>query len=248
MVVEKEPDLGTAAIIAVTGFAMFVPGGVSKRSLAAAVVLAVSGCWLMIKHEPYRLERIENHIQRWSPKNVDDTSYQTVQSELAMATGGVTGIGVGNGRAKQVIPATTTDFIWATLAEEFGLAGSLVVLAVIAAFVWRLLQQSSRAPSRFGSLVLFGLGAWIGIQACVNVMMANGFLPAIGIPGPFLSSGGSGLIALWCAVGLSQSVLSGPILAVVEGKGRQQPRVRRTAVASGSFRGGLLHPTVRGPR
>src|SRR5262249_2869093 len=114
----------------------------------------------------------------------------------------------GAGRAKHVIPATTTDFIMATIGEEFGLLGSLVVIGLIATLVWRLFWLAQRANTKFAMLVLGGVGTWIAVQACTNVMMANGFLPAIGIPLPFISSGGSSLISLWLAMGLCQSVLA----------------------------------------
>ena len=230
--IDKEPDLGTAAILAATAFAMFVFGGVSKRSIAAAVLVAIGGSYALVKQEPYRLERIENHVQRWQPDNVDDTSYQTVQSEVAMAAGGLTGVGIGNGRAKQVIPATTTDFILSTVAEEFGLLGSLAVIGLVGGVVWRLLYMAAHAPSRFGSLALYGFGAWIGIQAAVNVMMANGFLPAIGIPLPFISSGGSSLIALWCGVGMCQSALSGPVPASDSAGGAKSASALQCAVVT----------------
>ncbi|MBN9502491.1 MAG: hypothetical protein BGO01_13830 [Armatimonadetes bacterium 55-13] len=208
VLIEKEPDMGTAAVVAVTTFVMFVIGGVSRASLALAIGLSVLGCWFMVKAQPYRMDRILNHAQRWNPENVDDVGYQTVQSELAMASGGVAGVGIGAGRAKHVIPATTTDFIMATIGEEFGLVGSIAVIGLLAALVWRLFWLASRAHTKFSMLVLAGVGSWIGVQACTNVMMANGFLPAIGIPLPFISSGGSSLIALWFAMGLCQAVLS----------------------------------------
>lgn len=154
------------------------------------------------------MERITSHTARWSAKNVDDQSYQTVQSELAMATGGVLGVGVGAGRAKHVLPATTTDFIMATVAEEFGLVGALAVMAVLAGLVLRLLMLAQRTAAPFARLVLAGTACWLGIQSCVNIMMANGFLPAIGIPVPFLSSGGSSLVALWLVLGICNSVLA----------------------------------------
>ena len=144
-----------------------------------------------------------------------------------MASGGLFGVGIGNGRAKHILPATTTDFIMATIGEEVGLVGSLFVLSIIGAIVWRLKWLASRATDRFASLVLFGTAAWIGIQACVNVMMANGFLPAIGIPLPFISSGGSSLVALWMALGLCQSVLAPQPEPVVEEEARETDRNRR---------------------
>ncbi|MBC8065017.1 MAG: FtsW/RodA/SpoVE family cell cycle protein [Chlorobia bacterium] len=205
--IEREPDLGTAAVVAVTAFVMFILGGVSRSTLIAGALLAAGGTWFMVKAQPYRMERIENHAHRWDPRNVDDVGYQTVQSELAQATGGWIGVGVGAGRAKHVIPATTTDFIMATVAEEFGLLGSVTVLGLLGGLVGRLLWLANRAHTRFAMLVLGGVAAWIGVQTCTNVMMANGFVPAIGIPLPFISSGGSSLIALWLAMGVCQAVL-----------------------------------------
>ncbi len=205
VLIEMQPDLGTAAVIAATAFAMFVPGGVSSKSLLAVVGIAMIGSWLLVLKEPYRLERITHHTQRWSRENVDDTGYQTAQSELAQADGGVIGVGIGGGRVKHLLPATTTDFIMATIGEETGLWGALLILGALGGLVWRLLYLARKATDRFSMLVLYGVGAWLGIQTCVNVMMANAFLPAIGIPLPFISSGGSSLVALWIAMGLCQA-------------------------------------------
>jgi cell division protein FtsW len=200
-----QPDLGTAAVVAVTGFAMFVPGGVSGRSLMILVAIAIGGSWFLVSKESYRMQRITQHSQRWNRDNVDELGYQTAQSELAQADGGVFGVGIGGGRAKHILPATTTDFIMATVGEETGLWGSLLVLGSVGAVVWRVLYLSRKAADRFSMLMLFGIGAWLGIQATVNVMMANAFLPAIGIPLPFISSGGSSLVALWMAMGICQA-------------------------------------------
>lgn len=208
LLIEKEPDMGTGMVVAAAAFAMFIPGGVTRKSILAAVVLAGFGAGAMVYKEPYRLDRIVNHVHRWKGENVDDIGFQTVQSELAMASGGVLGVGIGNGRAKHVLPATTTDFIMATVGEESGLLGSLATLGLVGGIVWRLFYQARRASSRYGMLVLYGVASWFGFQACVNVMMANGFLPAIGIPLPFISSGGSSLIALWLALGVCQSALA----------------------------------------
>lgn len=208
ILIEKEPDMGTGAVVAFVAFCMLFLGGVTKKSLIAATCIAALGVFAMVKQEPYRLERIAQHAHRWDKGTMDDTGYQTVQSELAMASGGIMGTGVGTGRAKHVQPAATTDFIPATIGEEFGLFGMFLTIGVLAALALRMLALSAKAPTKFGSLILSGTAAWIGIQAAVNVMMANGTLPAIGIPLPFISSGGSSLIALWMAVGLCQSVIA----------------------------------------
>jgi cell division protein FtsW len=206
VLIEREPDLGTGAVVAATAYAMFFPGGVSRKSLTLAMVLAVGAVIGMVLQEPYRLERVTNHGSRWEVRNVDDIGWQTVNSEMAMADGGILGVGVGGGRAKHVLPATTTDFVMATVAEEFGVVGALGLLGLLGALVWRILWLAQRAANRFAMLTLYGVGVWIGLQTCVNVMMANGFLMPIGLPLPFISSGGSSLIALWMAIGVCQSV------------------------------------------
>lgn len=208
ILIEFEKDLGTAAVIATTGFAMFFPAGVTRKSIGIALICAFVGTGFAIWKEPYRVERILHHQLRWSDENIDDTEYQSDQAEVAIASGGIIGIGPGPGRAKHVLPASTTDFIMATIGEETGLIGSLFVLGLLAAIVFRLLMLAQRATERFNMLMLYGMAFWIGIQTCVNVMMANAFLPAIGIPLPFISSGGSSLLALWLAMGACQAALA----------------------------------------
>lgn len=238
----KEPDLGTGAMIAVIAFSMFIPGGVSRWSLAAAVALALVMSVVLVMKEPYRLERVANHIHRWEAKNMDDVGYQTVQSETAMANGGAWGVGIGAGRAKHVMPATTTDFIMATIGEEFGLLGALAVIGVLGALVWRLLYLAQRSVDRFRMLVLYGVAAWIAIQASVNIMMANGFLPAIGIPLPFFSSGGSSLLSLWLAIGVCQAMLSPVRVEEKDSEARGHWRGNRGAHLSGPRRRAVRKP------
>lgn len=203
--IEREPDLGTAAVVVFVTVAMMIFSGVSWKSIAALLVLGSIGTAVLVKSQPYRMDRIVNHAQRWEPDHVDDTGYQTTQSETAMASGGWTGVGIGAGRAKHMLPAATTDFIMATIGEEFGLVGSLAILGLLGAIAWRLAVLALRAQTRFAMLILAGTSSWITIQTCTNVMMANGLLPAIGIPLPFVSSGGSSLLALWIAIGLCQA-------------------------------------------
>jgi cell division protein FtsW len=207
VLIELEPDLGTGFIVATTAFALFWVGGVSRKSLVWCLAIAGILLFAIIQLQPYRLERITTHFDRWNPSNVDGIAYQTVQSELAMASGGLVGVGMGVGRAKHVMPAATTDFIAATIGEEFGFLGWLAVVGVLGGITWRLVVNAQRAPTKFGQLALLGFGSWIGMQSVVNLMMANGTAPAIGIPLPFISSGGSSLVALWMAVGISQAAL-----------------------------------------
>lgn len=227
LLIEIEPDLGTAAVVGATAGVMIFVGGISKKSIIACVALCVLGVGVLVVKQPYRMERITSHGDRWSIEHVDDNTYQTVQSEVAMAGGGITGEGLGNGRAKHVLPATTTDFVLATIAEETGLLGSWLILAVMGGLAVRIFYLAQGVKDRFPKLVLTGVGAWIGVQACVNMMMANAFMPPIGIPMPFISSGGSSLLALWLAVGLCQSMLrpapvKGEVLAISDHRWRNR--------------------------
>lgn len=234
--IEREPDLGTASVVLMIMFGMFILGGVSKKSLAMIAAAGVAGLAMLAVMQPYRLERITNHPHRWEKGNVDDIGYQTTYSESAMAAGFVVGVGPGAGAAKHVLPARMTDFIMATIGEEFGVIGSLCVIALMGAITWRLFtlgqEQLARshteedcqkkADHRFAYLVLSGLAVWIGVQSAVNVVMANGTAPPIGIPLPFFSAGGSSLIALWIAVALAnRCAFTGQVVEEVGSEGRR---------------------------
>lgn len=201
-------------------------GNVSSKTLIQTGLVTVLAVGFIVAKEPYRIERFEHHWTRWTDKNVDDTGYQTVQSELAMAAGGFAGVGIGAGRAKHIMPAATTDFVMATVGEEFGFIGSLTIIGLLGALCFRLVALARKTKDEFAMLVLYGVSSWIGVQGAVNVMMANGLLPAIGIPLPFISTGGSSLVALWMAIGLTQAVLV------------RQPVKKEVAVATGRDRWG----------
>ncbi|MCW5940789.1 MAG: FtsW/RodA/SpoVE family cell cycle protein [Fimbriimonadaceae bacterium] len=209
-------DLGTASVLACIAYGMLLLGGVSVASLVALAALGLGGGLFFVKQQDYRWDRIARHFQRWSDEHVDDTGYQSTQSELAMAIGGSTGVSLGAGRIKHILPAATTDFVLTTLAEEFGFVGAALVIVSLGGVVFRLFILARRAKTPFGALVCGGVGVWIGLQTTVNVLTANGTLPAIGVPLPFVSYGGSSLLALWLAIGLCQSAVRAvPEAAVV---------------------------------
>ena len=209
--IEFGKDLGTAAVVGSIAFLMAYLGGAKPKSLGYSFLAAVVLVGVLLVKQPYRMTRIVNHASRWSQSNVDDNGYQTTRAEVGMATGRFFGVGLGNGWVKHKIPAPTTDFVMATVAEETGLLGSTLVLAFIGALVMRLMWLARSTVDRYGKLCLSGIAIWIGIQTCVNLMMANATLPAIGIPVPFISSGGSSLLALWIALAVAQSIVAPPI-------------------------------------
>ncbi len=227
-----EPDLATAVVIVVVSGVVLVLGGVSRGSLATLALVGALIVGVLVWKEPYRMDRILHHGERWSVDNIDGIGYQTTQSEAAMAKGGVFGVGLGEGRAKHTLPAPTTDFISTTIAEELGLVGTLGLLALMGGIAWRLMTLARATDDRFGKLVLGGVAGWIGIQACTNIVMANGFAPPIGVPMPFVSAGGSSLMALWMAIGVCQSVLrEGREEATEDETGRDRRWDRRARVS-----------------
>ena len=209
LLIDKEKDLGTASVIGVILLGMMWFGGTSKKSILLLIAFMAVSSVVLVKVQPYRMSRITTFMSRWNADDIDGAGLQSANSELAMASAGVGGVGIGSGRAKHVLPSTTitTDFIMATVAEETGLVGALLVLALLGSIALRLFTLASKATTKFGSLVCYGVAIWISVQGCVNMMMANATLPAIGIPFPFVSYGGSSLISLWIAIGLCQSSL-----------------------------------------
>jgi cell division protein FtsW len=136
-----------------------------------------------------------------------DIGYQMVRAQIAVGSGGLLGVGLGEGREKHHLPAAENDYIFATIAEETGLVGSLLVVGLLGLFVWSCFRIAERAPTRPARLFLAGLGVWVGGGALMNISMAIGLLPTMGLPLPFVSAGGSALVSLMAAVGIAQSLM-----------------------------------------
>lgn len=231
--VEHEKDLGTACVILATSVALFFAAPVTWKSVTIIGITLAIGLTAFVVKEPYRVSRFLTHKDRWQREYINNETYQTTQSELAMVSGKLIGVGFGSGRAKYMLPATTSDFIMATVAEECGFWGPALCLALVGGISFKLLLLARQQKDRFRSLFLTGTAWWLGIQACTNLMMANATLPAIGIPFPFISAGGSSLIALWIAVGLCDrlSVAVEPSKEVVVEGHHNRWRNRRTRLS-----------------
>jgi cell division protein FtsW len=196
-----EPDLGNAvALGAVAGVLLFV-GGIGWRYIVPLGGLAGAGLALAIYLEPYRLDRVRSFLNPWA--DASNTGFQVVQSFLAFGSGGVTGLGLGEGRQKLFfLPEPHTDFIYAVIGEELGLLGAALVLILFAVFAWRGFKISRHAGEPFGRYLALGLTLMVVIQALVNMGVAVGVLPNKGLPMPFVSYGGSSLLINLLAVGV----------------------------------------------
>jgi cell division protein FtsW len=203
--VMAQPNLGTTMVLAAMVFVvLFVAGSPLLPLGGYAGVLGAAGMFLAL-HEPYRRARVTAFMDAWAdPAN---TGYQTIQSQVGLATGGVAGVGLGESRAKWgFLPYAHTDFIYAIVGEELGLVGALVVLALFLAFAVAGVHTALEAPDRFGTLLAAGITAWIVIQAFVNIGAVTGQLPVTGVPLPMVSYGGSSMMVTMVAVGLLLSV------------------------------------------
>jgi cell division protein FtsW len=199
--VVKEPDLGTALMLAIAGVTVCFAAGVRPRHVAYASVPAFLYVAKMMIFTPFRMRRLASFIDPWADQQ--GAGYQTVQSLIAVGSGGMHGLGFSQGRQKLLfLPFAHSDFIFAVIGEELGLVGALIVVSVFALFLWRGMRAALRAPDRFG--MLLGIGIVIGIvaQALLNISVVLAMVPNKGIPLPFISYGGSSLVPTLASVGI----------------------------------------------
>lgn len=203
----KEPDLGTVLVLVLITFTLIFAGGLNLRTLlmmALAALLAMPLAWHKLK--PYQRTRVVSFLNPQSDPL--GSGYHVIQSEIAVGSGGEWGKGLLQGTQARLnfLPERTTDFIFSAYAEEFGFIGSILLLGLYAALVARGLWIARRARDRFGALLALGLTAVIFWQVAINIGMATGLLPVVGIPLPLVSYGGSSLIVLMASMGLLISI------------------------------------------
>jgi rod shape determining protein RodA len=202
ILVMLQPDLGTSLVLVATLAGMLFMSGASLRwlgTLAAAVAAAIPFVWQNLHaYQQLRLLALLNPGQ--DPRG---SGYQLIQAKAAVNAGGVWGVGLTNGTVP--LPVQTTDFVWGVLAEELGFVGSMVVLALFVALLWRLLVCSWRSNDQFAMLLGAGLAAMTLFQVSVSVGMVLGLLPITGIPLPFITYGGASLVSIMGGLGVLQS-------------------------------------------
>ncbi len=196
-----QPDLGTVIVVGGITLGVLFVGGVSLGPLLGSVaVVGALGTVLSVTEE-YRRARLLAFVDPWAdPLN---TGYQTIQSMVGIASGGVTGVGVGQGRAKWgFLPESHTDFIFAVLAEEMGLVGAILVLAMFLIIAAMGVRIALRAPDTFGTLAAVGVVIWLTLQAVINIGAVVGVMPITGVTLPFVSFGGTSLLVSMAATGV----------------------------------------------
>lgn len=205
----KQPDFGAAMSLCFLTFAMLILSGTRLRyvmSLSALLIPLV----VKLAMEPYRLRRILAFLDPW--KDPEGSGFQLVQSFIALGSGGLTGVGLGESRQKLAfLPESHTDFIFALIGEELGFIGAAVMVGLFFVLFLRGISIAGRTKDPFGYYLASGLSMMIALQAIINFSVATGLVPTKGLPLPFISYGGSSLLMNMTAVGILLRLSKGEI-------------------------------------
>jgi rod shape determining protein RodA len=202
----RQPDLGTAVLFAAIGFAVMFLAGVSLWYFAAAGGAAVLALPVIASHlHDYQRRRIEIFLD--PDRDPLGAGYHITQSKIALGAGGFSGRGYLQGTQNQLdfVPEKLTDFIFAMIGEEWGFVGGCGLLALYALLVGLILSMAVSCRHRFGRVLIAGSALSIAIYVLINIGMVTGALPVVGVPLPFVSYGGSSLLALMFGIGLALS-------------------------------------------
>jgi cell division protein FtsW len=194
-------DLGTTVVLLAILLALLFFAGTPMRFFGFFGAVALSMVLFFIYTQPYRIRRVTSFMDPFA--SYHDSGWQGAQSIFALASGGLTGVGLGASREKWgYLPEAHTDFIYAIIGEELGLIGALGVLVLFAALVFAGFRIASRSRDMFVTLSAASITAWIAVQALVNIGAVLGVLPITGIPLPLVSYGGSALLPVMGALGM----------------------------------------------
>jgi cell division protein FtsW len=201
----KQPDFGSAAILAFLTWLMMFVGGVKLTYLLSSCVLGVVAGAFIITHAGYRARRLMSFLDPWQYSS--DAGYQIVHSLMAFGSGGWWGAGIGNGVQKLFyLPEPHTDFIFSVIGEELGVAGVLLIILLYLLIVWKGIRIARHAPDLFGCFLAVGLTAALALQICINMGVTLGLLPTKGLTLPFLSYGGTSLVLNMATVGILMNI------------------------------------------
>ncbi len=201
LLIVREPDLGTAMAVVLVAGIMLMVGGLGWRYIVGFGSLGTVAVATQIMMTGYQTRRIVAYRNPWA--DPQDVGFQTVQSLIAVGTGGITGQGLAEGKQKLAfLPEPHTDFIYAVIGEELGMIGSVLVVAGFSIILWRGVRAAMTAPDKFGFYLGVGLTAGLLMQALLNMSVVVNLVPTTGITLPLISYGGSSLVATCGAIGV----------------------------------------------
>ncbi len=210
VLVMLEPHLSATLLIAAIGIILIIIGGLDYRIIIAGIVAVVAVAAFAILNQStgiisYGGDRIKYWLDPWADPTGE--GFQTIQSLLAIGSGGILGRGIGQSRQKYLwVPEPHNDFIFSIVCEELGLIGAVVIIILFALLVWRGFTIAMRAKDKFGSLLSIGLTFQVGLQAMLNIWVVTNTMPNTGISLPFFSYGGTSLLILLAEMGIVLSV------------------------------------------
>jgi len=200
-----QPDLGTSVDIVLIMMAILFVAGLSWKWLAVGVGAALPALFALIYFVSYRQARLLSFLHPDS--DPQGAGFQLLQSLIAVGSGGFTGVGLMESKQKLFyLPEAHTDFIYAVICEELGFIGAVVVITLFAVYAWRGLRAAFNAPDGFGRMLALGVTAMVLCQSLINFAVVLGMMPTKGIPLPFVSYGGSSLLAMLLATGVLLNV------------------------------------------
>jgi len=227
VLVALEPDLGTALVMALTVAALLIVAGVPLRHVALLGALGFVAVTVFALLEPYRRARLTAFVNPWA--DAAGTGFQSVQGQIALGSGGLFGLGLGQSVQKvSYLPEAHTDFILAVIGEELGVAGVCVVLFLYGLIAYAGLRTASAARGRYAQLLAAGVTSLILCQATINIFAVLGLAPLTGVPLPFISYGSSNLLVLLAAMGLLLNVAAGGTVSLRAGGSRPRARPKAT--------------------
>lgn len=197
----QQPDLSAAATVLMLGGLLFFLAGGDLKQIGVLLMIALVAAWIVASISATGQQRVGDFVA--GIKDPLQASYHVRRSFEAIVNGGWFGVGIGNSQSKLTgLPVPPTDSVFAVVAEELGLIGSVVLLGLYGALVWRGMVIARRAPDMLGTILASGLALWIGMEALINIAVMVGLLPFAGNALPFISAGGSNLVATLAALGI----------------------------------------------
>jgi cell division protein FtsW len=205
LLILAQPDLGTTVALSSVVLLLLFVAGVRPAYIISLILTSIPALYLLIFSVPYRRNRILAFLNPWADPR--GTGFQIIQSQLALGSGGIFGVGLGHSKQKLFyLPAAHTDFIFSIIGEELGLIGTLGVIIIFMAFLIQGLKITKSAPDKFGYFLAMGLLLMVCLKATINIGVSCGLLPTKGLPLPFISYGGSSFIFDMLCLGILMNI------------------------------------------
>jgi cell division protein FtsW len=224
LLILKEPDLGTAIFISLISFILIIVGGTRIIYVIFALMAAAPHIYTIIyKIQAYQKARLLAFLDPW--KDPEGIGYQIIQSWIALGSGGLTGLGLGESRQKLFfLPESSSDFIFSIIGEELGFIGTTCIIIIFVLLAWQGMRICMSAPDMLGFYLALGITLSITLQSAINIAVATGAMPTTGLPLPFISTGGSSLLLSSIGIGILLNIAKKSKTGVVSVNGTENNR------------------------